>query len=187
MVEPEPIVPGAPGRELDEPVGRLVSEFMLEPALPVPLDPLVPLVPLDPLVSELPDPMLPEEEVPDEYPELSPELPELPEDMPDDPELPDDVSDGLVLLPLLLAPEPMVPELPEEELLSDEVPEVELPLLMSLPAEGRELVLSVVLPLWAKAMPAVPIMAARTASRSFFMVSPCKKWLSLQQALKVSR
>lgn len=121
-------------------------------------------------------------------------MPELPEDMPDDPELPpiepaepDDESDGLVLLPLLLAPDPMVPELPEEELLSDEVPEVVLPLLMSLPAEGRELVLSVVLPLWAKAMPAVPIMAARTASRRFFMVSPCKKWLSLQQALKVSR
>ena len=119
--------------------------------------------------------------------------------MPDDPELPpiaptepDDESDGLVLdglvlLPLLLAPELMVPELPDVELLSDEVPEVALPLLMSLPAEGRELVLSVVLPLWAKAMPAVPIMAARTASRSFFMVSPCKKWLSLQQALKVSR
>lgn len=63
-------MPGAPGKELDEPVGRLVSESMLVPALPVPLDPLVPLVPLDPLVSELPvllpAPMLPEDEEPDE-------------------------------------------------------------------------------------------------------------------------
>ena len=105
---------------------------------------------------------------------------------------------------LLLEPPalvPLVPEPPEVEPVSDEVPLVPVACaccwrsffagfcvpdivlsLASLPAAGR-----VVLSLWAKAMPAAPIMDTRTASRSFFMVSPCKKWLSLQQALKVSR
>jgi hypothetical protein len=74
-------------------------------------------------------------------------------------------------------PAPLVPELPEDEPVSDEVPlvpELVLPLLASLPADGR-VVVELVLPLWAKAMPAAPIMDTRTASRSFFMVSPCKK------------
>lgn len=67
MVEPEPVEPVDPGRELEEPVGRLVSESMLVPALPVPLAPLVPLVPLEPLMP--PDPLVP----------LVSELPDVPE------------------------------------------------------------------------------------------------------------
>jgi hypothetical protein len=94
---------------------------------------------------------------------------------------------SLELLPEPLVPLPLVPEPPEVEPVSVEeaplVPVVSclrsffvgcepdiVPLLASLPAAGREL-----LSLWANATLAAPIMDTRIASRSFFMISPCKK------------
>jgi hypothetical protein len=75
VVEPEPVELGELGIVAEEPVGLLVSEFMLEPALPVPV---VPLPPLEPVVEPL-DPLEPLRLL-DPLPEpLVSELPEVPE------------------------------------------------------------------------------------------------------------